>query len=360
MQTRLSTLLLTLAVAATSYAQAQSLPDSARATLDKDIPPLLAQYAIPGVSIAAISAGRLALVAAYGMQSEGVPATAESLYNIASLTKPLTAEVVLRLASQDKLSLDEAMYHFWTDPDVVGDDRHKLLTPRLALDHQTGFPNWRDRQQGLRFTQDPGTRFGYSGEGYQYVARFIEKKTGHSLDTPAGSYLFQPAGMHATAYTGQAWFAGRIARPHDAAGKPMEPTIATRANAADLVYSTPSDYAAFMLDVLDDKGLSAGVASERGRIQTDTRATICSGTKAAACPAAAGTGLGWEILQFNSAAIMMHTGKDDGLFTFAYLDKASRSGAVIMTNGDNGYKIVIPVLERLHINPEFLRFLQNQ
>lgn len=57
---------------------------------------------------------------------------------------------------------------------------------------------------------------------------------------------------------------------------------------------------------------------------------------------------------------MMHTGKDAGVFTFAYIDRERREGTVILTNSDNGYKIILPILERLDTRPEFLTFLRGQ
>jgi len=114
-----------------------------RSQLDQDAPKWLAEFAIPSVSIAGIEDGRIVLVAAYGVQSAGVAATPQTLYNIASMTKPISAEVILCLVSKGQIALDEPMHPYWVDPDVANDELHKLLTPRLALNHQTGFPNWR-------------------------------------------------------------------------------------------------------------------------------------------------------------------------------------------------------------------------
>src|SRR5690606_29824889 len=105
-----------------------------------------------------------------------------------------------------------------------------------------------------------------------------------------------------------------------------------------------ADYANFMIEVMQDKGLSAEVASERRRIQVDLRQLRCAGDKAASCPEHIGFGLGWEILDFAGDIIFMHTGKDEGVFTFAYLSKSTQDGVVILTNGDGGFKAVIPVL----------------
>lgn len=331
-----------------------------RAALDRDIPGLLAENVISSVSLAQISNGRVILSAAYSSPSTGVPATTATLYNIASLTKPLTAEIVLRLISKGLFSLDEPMYRFWTDPDIATDERRKLLTPRIALSHQTGFPNWRDRKSGLKFQNEPGTKYGYSGEGYDYVARFVEKRTGRRFEDLAQTLLFGPTGMKDTSYTGRPWFEGRIAVPTDASGQPLKPQIASRYSAADLVYTTARDYANFMVGVLKDEELTPAVAKERGRVQVSIMDVKCPAPKADACPERTGLGLGWQILLFKDETLMMHTGADDGVFTFAYLNRSTRDGAVILTNSANGAKIVVPILERLKTSSAFRRYLQSQ
>ncbi|WP_216595015.1 serine hydrolase domain-containing protein [Collimonas arenae] len=331
-----------------------------QARLDQDIPQLLIDNAIPSVSIAQIRNGKVVLVAAYGEQSDGVLATPATLYNAASLTKPLTAEVIMRLASKGEISLDEPMDRYWLDPDIATDPRHALLTPRLALSHRTGFPNWRDSKDGLKIVREPGVKWGYSGEGYQYVAHFTENKTGTDFENLAQTYLFKPMAMTETSYRGKDWFEGRIAVPTNAAGKALEPQIASRFNASDLLYTTAYDYGLFMVGVLNDQGLSPAMARERSKIQVSMMDEMCQGKLADSCPPSVGFGLGWQILAFKDETLLMHTGKDEGVFTFAYLNRTSRDGAVILTNSDNGYKIILPVLERLNSSAAFLRFLRGQ
>jgi len=337
----------------------ESMP-APQVLLDRDVPILLTENRVPSVSIAQISGGKVALTAAYGLESADIPATIATLYNTASLTKPLTAEIVLRLASQGAFSLDEPMYRYWTDPDIAGVEWRKELTPRIALSHQTGFPNWRDRTLGLKFLSEPGTKYGYSGEDYEYVARFVEKRTGKNFENMAQAILFDPVGMKDTAYTDRPWLNGRIALPTDASDRPLKPVIAKHFSAADLVYSTPSDYAKFMLAVLSDRELTPEIAKERSRPQVSMMDIKCQGAKVIACPSYTGFGLGWQILQFSDATLMMHTGRDDGVFTFAYLNRSTHAGAVIFTNSDNGDKLVLPILERLGASPPFLRYLQSQ
>src|SRR5690349_19970145 len=78
-----------------------------RRMLDSHVPAMLAQAQVAGVSIAHVERGRVVATMAYGTQSPGVPATPATLYNIASMSKPISAEVVLRLVAAGRVSLDE-------------------------------------------------------------------------------------------------------------------------------------------------------------------------------------------------------------------------------------------------------------
>ena len=354
MRALLTAACLTVVLAARAAAAADR-PDE----LAAEMPRLLAEAKVPSASIAVIRNGRVVRLAAYGEQSAGVPATPASLYNIASLTKPISAEVILRLASQGKLTLDEPMSPTWLDPDLAGDPRADRLTPRLALSHRTGFPNWRSKQTGLKFVRDPG-QWGYSGEGYQYVARFAEKRTGEGLEPLAQRLVFRPAGMTETAYTGRPWFEGRIALPLSAAGEVLKPTIAKTPVAADLVYTTPADYARFMLEVMRDAHLSPAIAAQRRTVQTDLRATWCKDLKSPKCPDTIGMALGWEVITFGKRTYLTHDGSDDGVRTFAYLSPTQKTGVVIFTNSDNGWTLYLPILERLGLDPELVTYFRDE
>jgi CubicO group peptidase (beta-lactamase class C family) len=210
--------------------------------LDQQVPGWLKGFHVTSVSVAYIENGKTAWSAYYGDQVPGgPPANEKTLYNVASLTKPITAEVILRLASEQRLSLDEPIAPYWTDPDIKDNPWSKLLTPRICLSHQTGFTNWRYQTQGiLTFQWEPGTKTGYSGEGFDYVARFAEKKTGQPWEKLAQHYVFDEIGMRDTSYTPRDWWAGRQAKPVEAADR-------TKWSAADLLRTTVTDYAKFII-----------------------------------------------------------------------------------------------------------------
>ena len=132
-----------------STAPAVAAKQNGRAEIDAHAAEWLKESDVPSVAVAYIKDRKVAWTAVYGEQSPGIPVTEKTLYNLASLTKPITAETVLRLASAGKLSLDESMSPFWLDPDIKDDPWSKLLTPRLCLSHQTGFANWRRMTGGV-------------------------------------------------------------------------------------------------------------------------------------------------------------------------------------------------------------------
>lgn len=336
--------------------------DALRARFDREFPPLLAKAGVPSVSIAHIENGKVIFTAAYGVQRPGVPATTRTLYNIASMTKPIAAEVVLQLASDGLFSLDASMAPAWVDPDITDDERHKLLTPRIALSHRTGFPNWRYlTKDKLIFQYAPGEGVGYSGEGYEYVARFAEKKNGRSFDTLVRERIFKPFGMKDSSFRREQRFENRYAIPTEENGT-LRKLDFTEAgwDAADNLYTTPSDYARFMIAVMRHSRLDAAIAQQREQVQADDRAKHCDGEKAKTCPDALGFGLGWEVLHFGDKTLLMHTGQDYGEFTFGYINPADRTGTVLFTNSAVGYRLVLPVLRRFGRDPELVAYLRAQ
>ncbi len=317
-------------------------------TLDKKVRRWQKVFDDVSIAIAYIENGKVSWISIYGDQLPGgPPATDKTLYSVASLTKPITAEVILRLASGGELSLDELISAYWTDPDVKDNPWSKLLTARLCLSHQTGFPNWRYQTKDvLQFKFEPGTKTGYSGEGYEYVARFAEKKTGLSFEHLAKQYVFDPIGMKDTSYTPQPWWEGRLAKPYES--KPR-----TQLNAADLLRATIGDYAKFVVSVMHNEGLSKEIAAERLKITRDQitpeiEAVLCEESKDPAhCKVAVGIGLGWRIVTINGETIVDHSGNDGDVKTFAFFVPRLQTGAVIFTCGNDDDYTAIEKHQRL-------------
>jgi hypothetical protein len=140
--------------------------------LERDVPELMKKSNVPGVSIALIQRGKTIWVHGFGVKKAGTsqPVTGETVFEAASLSKPVFAYGVLKLVDQGKLGLDVPLTTYLPKPYIPGDQRLAKITARIVLSHRTGFPNWRDGDSlPLYFT--PGERFSYSGEGYIYLQR---------------------------------------------------------------------------------------------------------------------------------------------------------------------------------------------
>ena len=317
-------------------APARERIDQRSARVDAAVRTLMHKYRLPAAGIAVIENRRIAWARVYGEQAPGVAATDATLFNVASLTKPITAEVILRLAALGKISLDEPLSRHWVDPDVAADPRHERLTPRIALSHQTGFPNWRTGRLAFGFT--PGEGYGYSGEGYQYVGRFAEKKLGRTFESLAEEYVFRPSRLDGIAYSFRRWMAGRTALPRDGSGRFGESRVPAEGawNGANNVSTTVRDYAAFMISVMKGEKLDARVAAERIRIhrRLDDQPPCRAVEPDHRCPTAHGMTLGWERFDYDDGPLYLHTGNNSwGESSIAYFRPTAGSGLVILTNG---------------------------
>jgi CubicO group peptidase (beta-lactamase class C family) len=328
-----------------------------RSEIDAHAAAWLKESDVPSLAVAYIENGKIAWTAVYGEQSPGVPATGKTLYNMASLTKPITAETVLRLASAGKLLLDESMSPFWVDPDIKDDPQSKLLTTRLCLSHQTGFANWRRMTGGvLKIRWKPGTQTGYSGEGYNYVGRFTENKLGRDFDALAQEMVFDPIGMKETSYTTKDWYSGRLAVPHGPKGEQPIDSVARTWNGADLLRTTIGDYAKFVVSVMHDEGLSKVIAAERATMTRnlvkaeDLNKACREAGVVGPCTVTAGMGLGWEVETVNGVKILDHDGSDWGVKTLAMFVPSQGIGVVVFANGENGNQVIRKVIEALYPN----------
>lgn len=304
--------------------------------------------------------GRLQWTRVYGEQSKGVPATPGTLFNVASLTKPVFAELILRLAADGRLSLDEPLYAHWVDPDLAGDPRHRLLTPRMVLSHRTGFPNWRhETKDTLRFQSEPGAKYRYSGEGFEYLARFVERKFSSSLDSLAAEYVFRPLGMKNTSFTRKTWFDGRIALPNGPKGAVANPSFSVNGNAADDAYATIEDYATFVVAVMNRTGLTTSLARQRDSLHSEDSGGLPPCALVTRCWTRAGYGLGWSILEYPSGQVLWHTGSDWGEKSMVFYFPETREGAVLFTNSADGFQPIIDAAVLLFPESEFAELLRS-
>lgn len=297
---------------------------------DSEIEKWLLENKVPTLGIGIIKEGRLQQVRAFGELKKGVTAPYNTIFNVASLTKPVTAMVILKLVSMGKWNLDEPLYKYWTDPDIANDPRSRQLTTRHILSHQTGFPNWRylNKSKKLAFEFAPGTKYQYSGEGFEYLRKALENKFHKTLDQLADSLIFKPLQMTDTRFF---WDKNtdesRFAVGYDTKGNAYETNKNKTANAADDLLTTVEDYGKFLVSVMNGDGLSKEVFNEMITHQVETK----NGKY---------FGLGFEIYDFgNGEFALSHGGSDNGVQTIVFILPKTKQGLIIFTNVDDGYKV---------------------
>lgn len=352
-------------------APAVAAPQAPSAQDEAAIAGILQRHGITTAGMGVMRDGVLVWDRYFGEQSAGVPATAETRFNVASITKTVTAETVLRLAGQGRVSLDEPMAVYWTDPDIADDPRRLHLTPRMALNHTTGFPNWRFFVRGgrLAFQHEPGEQYGYSGEGLEYVARFAERKLGKPFPELVRDTLFEPLGMTHTSLVVRRAEAENIARSVDENGVDhgywCRPEGAGSCrpegsySAADDMVTTVRDYAVFLRAVVDAEGYGSATATDRDRVQTDKgdQAVIdCAANPAVPCPDSQGYGLGFNVLRYGDVTVLEHGGADWSELAVVYVSRPSRSAVIVFLNAPNRRALAAmpQLLERIDPGSPFL------
>jgi CubicO group peptidase (beta-lactamase class C family) len=127
----------------------------------------MARARVPGLAIALVADTRLVWNGTFGWANSatGAPVTQETVFEAASLSKPVFAYAVLQLVDAGVLELDVPLVRYLPGGYDVGEDpRVAQITARHVLSHRTGFPNWRAPGTPLTINFAPGERFSYSGE----------------------------------------------------------------------------------------------------------------------------------------------------------------------------------------------------
>lgn len=297
---------------------------------DKSIENWLKENKIPTLGLGIIEQGKLSQIKVYGEIKEGNKAPYNTIFNVASLTKPVTAMIALRLVSLGKWKLDEPIYKYWTDQDISLDLRNKKLTTRIILSHQTGFPNWRwqTKNKKLQFQFEPGTKYQYSGEGFEYLKNALENKFKKSINQLARELIMEPLKMENTSYI---WTKNtdesRFAVGYTDNLIPYETLRNKTANAADNLHTTIEDYGNFLVNILNGGDLSENIYFEMQQKQVKIKENKFFG-------------LGFILYDLgdNDFAIS-HDGADLGTRCIFILLPKTKQGIIIFTNSDIGNKV---------------------
>jgi CubicO group peptidase (beta-lactamase class C family) len=237
-----------------------------------------------GLAIALIDRGEVVYVKAFGSRNAaGKPLTVNTVMYGASLTKAVVGYLTVQLAAEKRLDLDRPIAALLPQPlpaygnlkaygnwgDLEGDDRWRLITPRMILTHSTGFANFAflEPDHRLRIHFAPGTRYAYSGEGLMLLQFGLEQGNGLDLEAELQRRFFVPLGMTRTSLQWQDRFATDLADGWDIDGKPQPHDQRSRVRAAGSMDTTITDMAKMAAAMVRGFGMPAS-----GRV------TFASGT----------------------------------------------------------------------------------
>ena len=215
---------------------------------------------VPGFSLAIIHKGNVAYVKNFGVKNAAtrVPVDEETIFEACSISKPVFAYFVLKQVEKGVLDLDKPLCEYYLDPDVeLSDPNYQLLTARMVLCHASGLPNWRSQDsRKLVFMSAPGVTYGYSGEGYQLLARVlchVLMKTDVELNDQFQEDVVNPLGIRSMNFTWDKSLESLKAFSHRN-GEPTDNSSQGPADwfgAAGSLHTNARDYAKFLVAIMD-------------------------------------------------------------------------------------------------------------
>jgi CubicO group peptidase (beta-lactamase class C family) len=315
----------------------------------------------PGLSIAIIRDARVEWARGFGLKDRAsrAPVDDGTIFEAASMSKPVFAYAVMNLCERGIMDLDTPLVEYTPDRFLVGDSRLDAITARHVLSHTAGFQNVRSGDTPLQMHFTPGTKWMYSGEGYAYLQSVVAHLTGVVNPNECSSFeadltvcatdfdaymkanLLAPLGMNSSGYLWTEASARHVARPHDERGEPLPhvtPTAAAMARYGAMggLHTTAIDYAKFLVEVIDPKPTDAFRLSQAGLTQMlQPQIQVESGQGDLISWA-----LGWRVAHTAQGDLIGHGGDQRGFHSTAEISVSAKSGYVILTNGDYGWKLI--------------------
>jgi len=330
--------------------------------LAQSIPSLLDQHKTPGLALVIVRDAQIVWNRAFGLRDRAAnaPATPATVFEAASMSKPVFAYAVMKLHERGILHLDTPLTRYTPERRLPSDPRLHLITARHVLSHTTGFQDVISSADPLKIQFTPGSQWHYSGEGYAYLQSVVNRLAGRSFTAPCATFeadlrvcatdfddfmrtrLLAPFAMNSSGYHTIEPMRPNLARPHDPSGAPLPYRHSNGANAARYgamggLLTTAADYARFLIEILapkpaDDARLSIASLSEMLRphikVQDGPGYSIH-------------WALGWKVAQTKElGTLISHGGDQPGFHCLAEFSPQRRSAYVLLTNGDNGHNLI--------------------
>jgi len=302
--------------------------------IEAEIPKLMEKADIPGLSIAVIRKGDIYWSGAFGVRSRETnePVDEDTIFEAASLTKTVTAVATLKLVERGEIELDKPLAEYLPYPKLAGDERYKKITARHVLTHTTGLPNWGDT-----LIREPGKLYGYSGEGFLYLGRTIEKIAGMSLSELARKEIFEPLGMERTSYVWTDLYAENGATGHDRHGFVGERRRNTEPNGGASLLTTARDYAAFMCSIMNGQVLKPETIDLM--LTSHVRAAKLSEEKREELDEHVSWRFGWGVQPGEGEDGFWHWGDNGDLRAYTVFYRQKKEGLVFFANSSNLFTV---------------------
>ena len=331
-------LLLILILAVT--APAQDSPSPVRDQVER----IVTAHHVTGMSAAYFEGGQIVHTVATGLDSAGgtQPVSSQTVFSAASLSKPVLAYLVWQLADEGILDLDDPVSEHFDYADLRHDDRATIVTVRQLLTHHGGLPNWREGDT-LRFNQDPGLGFSYSGEGYVWLQRMLEHVTGLDYAALARQRVFEPLGMTRSSMVFEDRFQDDYAVPHNDHRHSEAMHRWSKPNAAASLQTTAPDYARFLIALIKRTDMLEQHLPVNAAMWNDS-------------PAPEANTVGWVpglgFQRGDRGTQYWHWGHNNGFRAYFTIVPAEERGLVFFSNDSNGLDLVPDLTDYAELGPQ--------
>lgn len=277
------------------------------------------------------------------------PVDENSIFQAASLSKPVFAYIVMKMVDAGEIDLDRPIADY-TDIDRFEDkEMARRLTPRIVLSHQSGLPNWAVSPSSDAWPDSPITFrypadscFAYSGEGYAFLQRAVEAVKGAPLDEIARREVFGPFDMPTTSYAWQPEYDSIAVTGFNRRGENGGQGRHPRANSAYTLRTNAAEYARFVRRaLLEGEGLSE--ASHREMFAQQVHAQRYA-NEPRACDSTVFWCLGFGAV---NEAYYWHWGDNGNFKALWLLHPETQEGFVYFSNRATGHDLLDPFLKQL-------------
>jgi len=283
------------------------------------------------------------------------PIDEQSIFQAASLSKPVFAYIVMRMVDRGEIDLDRPIADY-TDIDRFDDkEMARRLTPRIVLSHQTGLPNWAASPSSdewptsrIAFKYPVDSCFAYSGEGYAFLQRAVEAIQGAPLDEIARREVFEPFDMPTTSYAWQPAYDTLALVGFNRDGENRGQGRHPRANCAYTLRTNATEYARFVRrGLLNGEGLSEDAHKEMFTHQVHAQRYA---DEPRACDSTVFWCLGFGAVSESAdgvGAYYWHWGDNGNFKALWLLHPATGEGFVYFSNRATGHDLLDPFLKEL-------------